>query len=83
MIDLRKIDEIVTRLTESLPPGAARLQADIEEQFRGVLNRAFEKMDLVSREEFDTQSRVLARTRQKLEQLEKTVAALEAGQQQD
>lgn len=76
MIDLRKIDEIVTRLTDSLPPGAARLQADIEEQFRGVLNRAFEKMELVSREEFEAQKAALREARERLEALQRRLDEL-------
>lgn len=77
MIDLRKIDEIVTRLTDSLPPGAARLQADVEEQFRAVLKRAFEKMELVTREEFEEQKAVLEQTRTRLEALQRQLAELE------
>lgn len=76
MIDLRKIDEIVTRLTDSLPPGAARLQAEIEEQFRGVLNRAFEKMELVSREEFEAQKAALREARERLEALQRRLDEL-------
>ena len=77
MIDLRKIDEIVTRLTDSLPPGAARLQADIEEQFRSVLKRAFEKMELVSREEFEAQKAALRDARERLDALQRRLDELE------
>ena len=76
MIDLRKIDEIVTRLTDSLPPGAARLQADIEEQFRSVLKRAFEKMELVSREEFEAQKAALRDARERLDALQRRLDEL-------
>ena len=77
MIDLGKIDEIVTRLTESLPPGATRLQEDLEAQFRMVLKKAFEKMELVTREEFDTQKGILERTQIKLGALERQLEQLE------
>jgi BMFP domain-containing protein YqiC len=77
MIDLRKIDEIVTRLSDSLPPGAAQLQEDIEAQFRAVLKKAFERMELVTREEFDEQKAVLERTRVRLEALQSQLAELE------
>jgi BMFP domain-containing protein YqiC len=50
----------------------------VEKNFRAVLHSAFTRLDLVSREEFEVQSSVLARTREKLEQLEKLVAQLEA-----
>lgn len=79
MIDLGKIDEIVTRLSEAMPPGARRIQEDLETRFRAVLTSAFEKMDLVTREEFDIQSSVLERTRLKLEALEQKLRELEQG----
>ncbi|WP_442903760.1 accessory factor UbiK family protein [Gilvimarinus sp. 1_MG-2023] len=44
---------------------------------KAALNRAISKMDLVSREEFDAQAAVLARTRERLEALERQVAQLE------
>lgn len=77
MVDLGKIDEIVTRLSESMPPGARRIQEDMEARFRAVLTSAFEKMDLVTREEFDIQAGVLERTRLKLEALEQKLKELE------
>lgn len=54
------------------------MQQDVEKNVHTLLQGAFARLDLVTREEFDTQTRVLARTREKLEQLEKTVAELEA-----
>jgi BMFP domain-containing protein YqiC len=71
MINLGKIDEIVTRLSESLPPGAAQLREDIESQLRSVLKNAFEKMDLVSREEFEQQKALLERAQIRLEALQR------------
>ena len=76
MIDLGKIDEIVTKLSESLPPGATRLREDVEERFRPVLQKAFEKMELVTREEFDTQNALLERLQTKLEALEQQLEEL-------
>ena len=52
-------------------------RAEIEAQFKALLQSSFSKLDLVSREEFDSQMVVLARTRARLETLEKTVSALE------
>lgn len=51
---------------------------DIEKNVKAMMAQGFSKMDLVTREEFDTQAQVLARTREKLEALETKVAALEA-----
>ncbi len=71
MFDPNKINQVVKNLIDSLPPGVANLPKDVERNFREVLQAAFTKMDLVTREEFDAQTKVLARTREKLEQLEK------------
>jgi BMFP domain-containing protein YqiC len=79
MIDLRMIDELSRKLSASLPPGVGRMKDEAEEQFRLVLARSFEKMNLVTREEFDAQSAVLKRTREKLEQLQEQVTQLEKG----
>ena len=78
MIDLGKIDDIVKRLSDSMPQGASRLKEDVEVQFRSVLKTAFEKMDLVTREEFDIQKSVLERTRIKLDSLESQLEQLES-----
>jgi len=51
---------------------------DIERNVKSLLNQGFTRLDLVTREEFDVQAQVLARTREKLEALEKRVAALES-----
>lgn len=52
-------------------------RAEIESQFKALLQSSFSKLDLVSREEFDSQMVVLARTRARLEALESKVSALE------
>lgn len=77
MIDLAKIDELAARLSEALPPGAQQMREEMEAQFRTLLQRAFEKMDLVTREEFDIQSAVLERAMVKLESLQAQLEALE------
>lgn len=77
MIDLRTIDELTRRLSESLPPGLAQKKDELESQFRTVLTGAFERMNLVGREEFDKQRAVLEETRQKLEALEQRLKELQ------
>ena len=77
MIDSKTINETVKRLLASLPPGVAALPKDLEAHCRQVLQDAFQKMDLVTREEFDAQTRVLERARTKLEALEKKLSDLE------
>jgi len=78
MIDLGKIDDIVSKLSDSLPPGAERLREDLETRFRAVLKTAFGKMDLVTREEFDIQKSVLERATVKLAALQRQLDELEA-----
>jgi BMFP domain-containing protein YqiC len=73
-----RIDEIARRLFESVPPAFRTMQQDLEANFRSVLRSSLSKLDVVTREEFDTQMKVLERTRSKLEALEKKVAELEA-----
>jgi BMFP domain-containing protein YqiC len=70
-------DTILKRFSSTLPPGAGLLKEDLENNLRAALHSAFDKLDLVTREEFEIQAQVLSRSRAKLEQLEKTVAELE------
>ena len=78
-MDTPRIDEIARRLLESVPPGLRAMQKDLESNFRAVLRASLTKLDLVSRDEFDAQMRVLERTRVRLEELERRVAGMEGG----
>jgi len=78
-MDSLRIDEIARRLLERVPPALRSMQADLEANFRAVLRERLSQLDLVSRDEFDAQTRVLARTRAQLEALEARLAALEGG----
>lgn len=77
-MDTGKLDELARKLIDALPGSVRELRADVEKNFRSALQSGFTKMDLVTREEFDVQTEVLARTRAKVESLEKQLAALEA-----
>ncbi len=79
MIDARLFDDLATRLDALLPPGAREVRRDFEKNAKATLQNALGGLDLVTREEFDVQAGVLARTRAKLEALEARVAALEPG----
>jgi len=68
------VDNFMRFLDAAMPQGIAQAARD---NLRAAASSAFEKMDLVSREELDVQQRVLLRTREKLEALEKQVAELE------
>ncbi len=73
-VDAAKVDEALSGL------GLEALRDDLQQNFSAVLQGAFERMELVSREEFDVQRKVLARTREKLEKLEAELARLQAEQ---
>lgn len=72
-----RIDEIVKRLLAKVPQTARSIQADLEENFRAVLRASLGRLDLVTRDEFDVQTKVLERTRSRLEALEARVQELE------
>ena len=78
MIDPKTFDDLAKRFAEAVPPGVRQLQAEMEKNAHAALQATFAKLDLVTREEFEVQQGVLARTRAKLEELEKQVADLEA-----
>ena len=79
MIGVESIDQLAQRLAGLVPPGMAQAREDLEANFRDVLTHGLRRLDLVTREEFDVQRMVLARTRERLEELEKRVAGMEAG----
>ena len=79
MIEPRALDELARRVGGLLPPGLDRLQADLRENIKVMVTASLARLDVVTREEFDVQAAVLARTRRKLEALEARVAELEAG----
>ena len=78
MDPLDQLDTLAKRLSSLIPEPLQATQQDIESNLRSGLESGLRKMNLVTREEFDVQSAVLLRTREKLEQLEKRVAEMEA-----
>jgi BMFP domain-containing protein YqiC len=73
------LDDLARQLAQSLPKNLRALGGDIERNFRALLQSGLEKMDLVTREEFDVQSAVLERTREKLEKIDARLGELEGG----
>ncbi|MFA5626420.1 MAG: accessory factor UbiK family protein [Thiohalomonadaceae bacterium] len=71
------IDDLAKRLAAVLPPGITELQHDLEHNLQAILRARLAKLDLVTRDEFDAQTRVLARSRSRLAELEKRLAELE------
>ena len=72
--DFQTIDEITRRLAESVPGELKTARSEVERQFKSVLENAFNRLDLVTREEFEIQKKVLLRTREKLDRLEKLLS---------
>ncbi len=71
------IENLARKLAESVPDGLRSVRDDLENNFRSVLKTGIGKLDLVTREEFELQEAVLARTREKLETLEAKLEELE------
>jgi BMFP domain-containing protein YqiC len=71
------LDELARQLAESVPHNLKVLGQDLERNFKTLLQSGIERMELVSREEFDVQRAVLERTRAKLEAMEARLADLE------
>ena len=78
MFDPKAIDDIANRLASAIPPGLNNLKDDLEKTFQAILQGALGKLDLVTREEFEVQKMVLAKTRSKLEDLERRVSEMES-----
>lgn len=77
MIDPKKLEQLARQIQKSLPKSIRDLGNDMEKTIHQILQNQFSRMDLVSREEFDVQTQVLLRTREKLTQLEYRINALE------
>lgn len=71
------LSDLSSRLSNALPSQVKVIKKDVEKNFHAILQKTFAKLELVTREEFDSQAKVLARTRKKLEALEKEVKELE------
>jgi len=72
-----RIDDLARRLFESVPPAVRSVSQDLESNFRSVLRSTLARLDLVTRDEFDVQMKVLERTRARLEALEERLNSLE------
>jgi BMFP domain-containing protein YqiC len=77
-LDAKFVEDLARRLAANVPGSVRALQADLERNFEALLGSTFEKLQLVTREEFDVQRRVLERTREKLTRLEAELETLEA-----
>lgn len=78
MLDPKKLEQVARQIQGALPQGVRDLGEDFDKKIRSLLQSQLGKLDLVSREEFDIQTQVLLRTREKLMLMEQRVSALEA-----
>jgi hypothetical protein len=78
MIDLSQLDDLARRLSALMPPTLRESREELQQNIKAVLQAGLARLDLVTREEFDVQRAVLARTREKLDALERQLAELAA-----
>ncbi len=77
MIDNQSINDLADKLSSVIPAGLKSLKSDIDDNIKAILESGLRQMNLVSREEFDVQTALLARTLEKLKELEKQLSELE------
>ena len=71
-----QLEDLTKKLFAALPTSLQNFESDIQQQFKEILQAAFNQFDLVTREEFDVQVKVLARTREKVDTLQKQLDTL-------
>ncbi len=76
-LDSTALDELARRLADSVPESLRSFGRDLEGNFKAVLQAQLSKLDLVSRQEFDVQAALLARTLEKLAALDQRLQELE------
>jgi BMFP domain-containing protein YqiC len=77
------LDELARQLAQAVPKNLRVLGEDLERNFKALLQSGLQRMDLVTREEFDLQTAVLERTREKLERIDTRLVELEALQRSE
>jgi hypothetical protein len=77
MIDNQTINQLSDKINELLPPGLQQVKSDFDARLKSLLQQQLANYEMVSREEFDIQARVLQRTREKLELIESRLKELE------
>ncbi|WP_354625498.1 accessory factor UbiK family protein [Psychromonas sp. MME2] len=78
MFNPKKLEEIAKQVSDSMPAGVKSFGEEIDRKVKQVLQAQLGKLDMVSRDEFEVQTHVLLRTREKLAELENKLAAFEA-----
>ena len=83
MLDPQKIEQFAKQITDAMPEGIRTMAQETEDKVKQVIQAQLARMDIVTREEFDVQSQVLLRTREKLIALEARLDALENPEKED
>lgn len=78
MPDARGLEDLAAQLARVVPAGLRGLREELERNFRALLQAHLDRLDLVSRERFDTQAKLLQNAQQRLAELEQRLAALES-----
>jgi BMFP domain-containing protein YqiC len=76
--DSNSLDDLARRLADSVPEPVRAFGRDLESNFKAVLQAQLSRLDLVTRQDFDVQSALLARTREKLNEVEARLKEIEA-----
>lgn len=77
MLDPKKLEDIAKQISEAVPPGVRNMAEEAESRVKQILQVQLSRLDMVTREEFDVQTQVLIRTREKLEAMDARIAELE------
>lgn len=83
MIEAKWFDDVAKKLADLMPPALSNIKAETERNIKASLQGAFAKLDLVNREEFDIQTKLLAKAREQLTLLEQRVHELEQNTPKD
>jgi hypothetical protein len=83
MINPKKIEDIAKQVADAIPPSVKNVAAEFEEKTKTILQRKLAQLDVVTREEFEVQTHVLMKTREKLDALEAKIDQLLAEQQKN
>ena len=78
MFDSRNFEEIARSISRLLPPGASELKEEFERNIKAAIQSSLSRLDLVTREEFDIQQKLLQSAREHIDALEAKIAALES-----
>ena len=76
MFDPKQFEDLAKKLYTALPTSLQNFENEIQQKFKEILQATFTRMDLITREEFDIQVKVLARTREKIDALQMQVNSL-------